>query len=219
MHGCCNSATLSDCILATTCIPSTALSTACASLCTSDPAVTRCTASTAAECYRLFIIYETAIVVQHGCAAEAYTTTAYRTPGLTSSLPADQLVTVTVTAGTSTPTSAVPNAKSHLGPIVGGTVAGCVVVSCLLASLFIWRRRKRTAAAAASHPPTPAPSYAPSPFPVHASVTEYNPLGFAGYQHPDDAKTWAPRGAVWRPEVQRYAVEVDGREGRVEVPG
>jgi hypothetical protein len=187
--------------------------------------VTRCTASSAPECYQLSIIYETATVVQHGCAAEKYTSTAYRTPGLTSSLPADQLVTVTVTAGSSTPTttsssSAPTSAKTHLGPIIGGTVAGCVVLSCLLASLFIWRRRKRAAAttAAISHPPTPALTDAPSPFPAHA-VTEYNPLGFAGYQHPDDAKTWVPHGAVWRPEVQRYAVEVDGREGRVEVPG
>jgi hypothetical protein len=233
VHGCCNSASISDCIIATSCIPSTALSTACASLCTIDAAVTLCTASSALECYQLSIIYETATVIQHGCAAEKYTSTAYRIPGLTSSPPADKLVTVTVTSGPGIPTSDSDSAaadsgtsKSHLGPIIGGTVAGCVVVSCLLVSYFIWLRRKRTAAAAAaaaaalSHAPSPAPSpfSTPSPFPAQP-VTEYNPLGFAGYTHPDDAKGWVPNGAVWRPEVQRYAVEVDGREGRVEVPG
>jgi hypothetical protein len=187
-------------------------------------------------------------MTQHGCAAEAFTSTAFRSLGMTVETEKE---TVTVTASPGIPTSSSPaseaftsregegqsggGGKPSLGAIVGGTIGACVFVSfCGFVVFLAWRRcrkiHSREEGGVKHHP--------------HASV-EYNPLGFPspgfsspglhspGYPSPlgtyvDEQKGWQHHGPVTM-EPQQYPgmatgqveiAEVDGRQKAVfEVSG
>ncbi|KAH6633604.1 hypothetical protein C7974DRAFT_175190 [Boeremia exigua] len=218
VHGCCDAANLSSCTIATACIPSTAIRSSCTdSSCTSDSAIAKCTAGTATECYQWLFAYDTTTMTQHGCAPSAFTSTAQRTYGpLSSSIP---VKTVTVTASASPVTTAPsepPSSpkKQSLGPIVGGTVGGCTVISLVALAAFIIHRRRRRARASA--PP-------PSMF-SHNSPS-FDPRGFpAESWNANDVKTGPSAPCLGVAEVHGHdrAVEVEAREkvkGRWYVPG
>jgi hypothetical protein len=119
-----------------------------------------------------------------------------------------------------------PNAsKSGIGPIVGGTIGGCVVLSIVaIVAFFVYRRRK-----------IQRESVTQPALTQFAGVTEYNPNGFPSpYTGDEYVKSWTQsqqhQGPVQRfddamPQYPRMGVgrvgvvEVDGLERPVEAPG
>ncbi|KZM24324.1 hypothetical protein ST47_g4506 [Ascochyta rabiei] len=205
VHGCCDPSALSSCTIATTCIPSTAMSSLCTDdACSSNNAIAKCTAPASPACYRWLFAYESTTMTQHGCAASGFTSTAQRSYGPSStSTPSPLVVTVTASATPSASPSADNEPKQSLGPIIGGTVGGCIIVSLVaLAALFIHRRRRR--AANHSRPPPSRP---------HHNSPEFHPGGFpAAAWNEQDFKTWQ------RPDMPCLGVsEVHGEDRAVEV--
>ncbi|XP_014551981.1 hypothetical protein COCVIDRAFT_111512 [Bipolaris victoriae FI3] len=162
IHGCCNPASNTPCTLATSCIASTAMTASCTdTACSSDEAIVKCTASTAQECYQWHFIYDNMVMTQHGCAETAFTSTAYRSPGMSmlslSNTKTGERKTVTATVTTREVVSGIPTAatedrastnssegkKNSLGAVIGGTVGACIFVCFLAFVVFLaWRRRR-----------------------------------------------------------------------------
>ncbi|KAG9199765.1 hypothetical protein G6514_007990 [Epicoccum nigrum] len=199
------------------------------SACSSNAAIAKCTASSAQECYRWLFDYGTTVMTQHGCTAEGFTSTALRNVGpLTTSV----FVTVTFSpAPSSTPTdlfttqpTTAGSKKTSIGPIVGGTVGGCLILSLVaLAAFLIHRRRVKKAL-----PPTPAPQPPPPPSFSHTPFShnspEFSPVGFASPTSPggwneNEIKSWQQaNGGVYRPGVPTLGIsEVHGEDRAVEM--
>ncbi|KAF1929911.1 uncharacterized protein M421DRAFT_3689 [Didymella exigua CBS 183.55] len=222
VHGCCPSSNLSACTIHTTCIASTAMSAFCTDdACSSNSAAAKCTASTAQECYKYLIDYGSTIMTQHGCTYSGFTSTIPHTYGLTST----PFIIITVTAPpvststsirTSSSTGNSGGEKKHsLGPIVGGTIGGCTILSLVaLAAFVIHRRRSKLKTAhRAAHPP-PISQY------QHDGPT-FDPHGFQttnGWTE-QDIKTWQHTAGVDRPATGQYVgvSEVHGEDRAVEV--
>lgn len=222
VHGCCPSSDLSACTIATTCIPSSAMSASCTDdTCSSNDAIAKCTASTAQECYRYLFDYGSTIMTQNGCTSSGFTSTIPRTYGPTST----PVIVVTVTAPpVNTPTSSLTSTptgngeghkKQSLGPIVGGTIGGCTIVSLVaLAAFFIHRRRlKLKQQHNAAHPPPTSQFQHSSP--------AFDSNGFqttSGWSE-QDIKSWQQSGGVYRPGAHGYVgvSEVHGEDRAVEV--
>ncbi|KAF2628818.1 hypothetical protein BU25DRAFT_409845 [Macroventuria anomochaeta] len=220
VHGCCDPSSLSACIIATTCIPSSVMSASCTNdACSSDNAIAKCTESTAPECYKWLFAYESTTMTQNGCAARGFTSTAPYSYGLTST-PSPIIVTVTASASpASTPTSTLNEGeggekKQTLGPIVGGTIGGCTILSLVALTAFLIHRRRVNARQehAQTHPPLTSQYYHNSP--------EFDPNGFPttnGWSE-QDIKNWQQQGGVHRPGVPYFGVsEVHGYDRAVEV--
>ncbi|KAJ4339406.1 hypothetical protein N0V95_007784 [Ascochyta clinopodiicola] len=207
VHGCCDPSALSACTIATTCIPSTAMTSLCTdAACSSNSAIAKCTAPASPDCYRWLFAYESTTMTQHGCAASGFTSTAQRSYGaLSSSLssPSPLVVTVTASPTPSTTLAASDSApKQSLGPIIGGTVGGCIILSLVALAAFLIHRR-RCAAAEHSHPPSSRP---------HHSSPQFHPDGFPAVWSEQDVKIWQ------RPDMPYLGVsEVHGEDRAVEV--
>ncbi|KAJ4993799.1 hypothetical protein SVAN01_00853 [Stagonosporopsis vannaccii] len=195
VHGCCDPAALSACTIATTCIPSSAMSSLCTdAACSSNNAVAKCTASGALECYKWLFKYESMTMTQHGCTAEGFTSTALRSYGVSSS---SSTMTKVSESPMTSPTSSSPSSpedvsstgggkKQSLAPIIGGTIGGCVIVSLVLLCAFLVHRRRSKSKTAL---PPPSSSFSPH------SAPEFNPNGFpASAWAAHDSKTWQPGG-------------------------
>lgn len=226
VHGCCPSSDLSACTIATTCVPSSAMSVSCTdSACSSNDAIAKCTASTAQECYRYLFDYGSTIMTQNGCTSSGFTSTIPRTYGPTST--SVFIVTQTVIQSVSashdaatTDTSSAGSAgekKQSLGPIVGGTIGGCTIISLVALTAFLIHRRrlKLKEEHNAAHPP-PVSQY------HHHNSPEFDPNGFQttnGWTE-QDIKTWQQTGGVHRSNAPGQYVgvsEVHGEDRAVEV--
>ena len=200
--------------------------------CSSDAAIAKCTASSAPACYQWQFIYDRIVLTQYGCAASAFTSTAYHSLGMSipSSSAARETVTATVTKESiSTPTSSSSSSSSSskpsLGAIVGGTIGACLFVSFILFVVFLaWRRRKE---AAKNNPRSAGAFHRTS----QQTMVEYNPMGFPspgfsssglpspGTSYGDDSKTWQQYlSRMGRGRDQVDIVEVDGTSRAVEAP-
>ncbi|KAH6881515.1 hypothetical protein BKA58DRAFT_3781 [Alternaria rosae] len=234
--GCCPSSRTTDCMIATSCVPSTALSASCTdTTCSPNAAILKCTESSAPACYEWRVIYDRIVFTQHGCAASAFTGTAYHSldMSLSSNTPEKETVYATVTKEpVSTPTSAPPpsssnTSKSSLGAIVGGTIGACLFLSFFGFVIFLTWRRRRAQARNTAH--------STGSFHQRDSrgMVEYNAMGFPspgfmsqGLSSPESPsgevdKVWQQRGSggEW-PGMERQIeiVEVDGTSRPVEVP-
>jgi hypothetical protein len=228
IHGCCDQSALSACTIATSCVPSSAMSASCtSSQCSSDNAIAKCTASTAQECYKYLFVYDTTTMSQQGCTASGFTMTVPRSYGPTST----HIETVTVTASQeaiNSPTAgsnstasgsaaAAGEKKQSLGPIVGGTIGGCTIISLVALTAFLIHRRrlKLKEQHNAAHPP-PTSQY------HHHNSPEFDPSGFqttSGWTE-QDIKTWQQTGGVYQPSAPGQYVgvsEVHGEDRAVEV--
>ncbi|RYO40896.1 hypothetical protein AA0113_g6781 [Alternaria arborescens] len=200
--------------------------------CSSDAAIAKCTASSAPACYQWQFIYDRIVLTQYGCAASAFTSTAYHSLGMSlpTSSAARETVTATVTKESiSTPTSSSSSSSSSskpsLGAIIGGTIGACLFVSFILFVVFLaWRRRKE---AAKNNPRSAGAFHRTS----QQTTVEYNPMGFpspgfssSGLPSPaspysDDSKTWQQYlSRMGRGRDQVDIVEVDGTSRAVEAP-
>lgn len=215
VHGCCDPASLSACTIATTCIPSSAMSASCTNdACSTNNAIAKCTEGTATECYQWLFAYDSTTMTQHGCTATGFTATAQRSYGLsTTSKPSH--ITVTITASYSpatTPTSSTPPSepttkKQSLGPIIGGTLGGCTILSLVALTAFLIHRRRQQ-----QHPPQPPVST------FHHTSPDFDPTGFHTGWSSQDIKTWQQSGGVHTPGVPYLGVsEVHGHDRAVEV--
>lgn len=194
------------------------------SACSSDDAIAKCTASTAQECYRYLFDYGSTIMTQNGCTSSGFTSTIPRTYGPTST----PIIVVTQTVYTGTPQSATTltsmssgsgagGKPQSLGPIVGGTIGGCTIISLVALAAFLihHRRLKLKEQHNAAHPP-PTSQY------HHHSSPEFDPNGFqtaSGWTE-QDIKTWQQTGGVHRPSAPGQYVgvsEVHGEDRAVEV--
>ncbi|KAF1363373.1 hypothetical protein EJ07DRAFT_152864 [Lizonia empirigonia] len=209
VHGCCKPSALSSCTIATTCIPSAAMSASCTdAACTADAAIAKCTLGAATECYKWLFAYPSTTLTQHGCTASGFTSTALRTYGSSTTPPSAVVVTVTASFTPSpTPTSPpnTPSRKQSLGPIVGGTVGGCTIISLVaLAAFLVHRRRSSTCSPTSTSPPLPATRH------THPSPRFHT-----------DAKPWPADARIWHaapgmgPSVR--VAEVHGQDRAVEV--
>ncbi|KAJ4334535.1 hypothetical protein N0V87_006767 [Didymella glomerata] len=196
------------------------------SACSSNDAIAKCTASTAQECYRYLFDYGTTTMTQNGCTSSGFTSTIPRTYGPTST--SVFVITQTViqsvsashdaaTTGTSSADNGQGEKKQSLGPIVGGTIGGCTVISLVaLTAFFIHRRRlKLKRQHNTAHPP-PTSQY------HHPNSPEFDPSGFqitSGWTE-QDIKTWQQTGGVHRASAPGQYVgvsEVHGEDRAVEV--
>ncbi|CAO2655994.1 Nn.00g047970.m01.CDS01 [Neocucurbitaria sp. VM-36] len=238
VHGCCDSAaSLASCTIPTTCIPQTAMSTACTdAACSNNAAIAKCTDGGLAECYEWLFVYPKTTMTQHGCAASQFTSTALRGWGVSSSSGeegAAKTVTVTAPPATTPTTSTTPSSPSSgskkppsLGAIIGGTIGGCILLSTIAFAFFLCYRRRTARQFDESKPKLNGNNSSDYPH----SVTEYNPAGFHGRFVESDHKLWQQQqylGAVHResnavPEYpgmsQAGVVEVDGVQRPVEAP-
>lgn len=232
VHGCCDPKSLHSCTIPTTCIASTAMSTLCTdAACSSNSGIVRCTEAAMSECYRLLIVYSTTTMTQHGCASQAFTSTAMRSPGhIVSSIPHILYRTATVTvlttpSDTPTLTPISGPSKPNLGAIVGGTIGGCTMISILVLTIILIRRRRK--ATRNNNVQSSVTRYHDG----NGNVTEYNPHGFTATTYPDDNKAWQDQnaGPVSRANdampqypgmaARQYGiVEVDGLQRPVEAP-
>ncbi|KAH8725155.1 hypothetical protein GQ44DRAFT_739933 [Phaeosphaeriaceae sp. PMI808] len=229
VHGCCNPKSLSYCSIPTTCIPSSAMATACTdAACSSNGLITKCTDSGLPACYKWIFQYSKTLMTQHGCDSKGFTITVPRSPGLPgSSIPPELFRTVTSTVFTTPPpsSSAIPTAlpkpsKPPIGTIVGATIGGCTFISLIVIAIyFLHRRRKVTARNSVVQPP-------PAVFQdANGTVTEYNALGFPTTKFPETAETkrWQERyaGPVHRENnsIPQYPGMAPGMNGVVEVDG
>jgi hypothetical protein len=208
------------------------------SACTSNAAIIRCTESALPFCYEWQFIYDRMVFTQHGCAASAFTSTAYHSLDMTLSSSTPEKETVYVTKEpTSTPTSPPPSSSSSntskpsLGAIVGGTIGACLFVSFIALVVFLaWRRRRDEAR-----------NNAQSIGSFHQNdsrgMVEYNAMGFPspGFSSQglpsrrspgsEDDKAWQQRESVgggWRAMTrgrgQIEIAEMDGTSRAVEAP-
>lgn len=196
------------------------------SLCSSDNAIAKCTVSTAQECYKYLFVYDSTTMSQQGCTASAFTITVPRSFGPTTT----RVITETVTAShdaTNTPTSssnsnpsgsagAAGEKKQSLGPIVGGTIGGCTIISLVaLTAFFIHRRRLKLREAHNMVHPPPTSQY-------HHNSPEFDPNGFrttSGWTE-QGIKTWQQTDGVHSPSTPGQYVgvsEVHGEDRAVEV--
>lgn len=216
VHGCCSPDNLSSCTIATTCIPNSAISASCTNAaCSTNNAIAKCTASSAQECYMYLFDYGSATLTQNGCTSSGFTSTIPRTYGPTST----PVIVITVTASpvntpTSSPSStgnATGEKKQSLGPIVGGTIGGCTILSLVaLAAFLIHRRRLKLKEQHTAAYPAPTSQF------QHGTST-FDPIGYTE----QDIKTWQQTGALHRPSLgaQGYVgvSEVHGDDRAVEV--
>lgn len=223
VYGCCDPASLTECVIPTACVASTAMSSSCSdAACTSNAAILKCTDSALPECYRWSFVFSTTTVTQNGCAAKGFTRTALWSVGqLPSSIPPEFHVTETASASPSSTPTLVQTASSKpaIGPIVGGVVGGCAFLGIIATIAVVLNRRRRNSI---QQPPT-------ARFYDGHGVTEYNPDGSSMFI-PNDNKTWQQQpGPVHResnsmPQYpgmgmgQYGVVEVDGVERAVEAP-
>ncbi|EMD93232.1 hypothetical protein COCC4DRAFT_133281 [Bipolaris maydis ATCC 48331] len=164
IHGCCDPASNTPCTLPTSCIAFTAMTASCTeTACSSNEAIVKCTSSTAQECYEWNFIYDNMVMTQHGCAETAFTSTAYRSPGMrmlsSSNKETEERETVTATVTMREIISGIPTLpavaedkdtttssegrKTSLEAVIGGTVGACVFVCFLAFVVFLaWRRRR-----------------------------------------------------------------------------
>ncbi|KAH7135921.1 hypothetical protein B0J11DRAFT_174598 [Dendryphion nanum] len=199
-HGCCDSSSISTCVLPTQCIPMSSISASCNDSCMSNNMIAKCTLSTAAECYEWRYVYgTTTTMTEHGCGASAFTLSVQRSltasditySDLPSSITIDTNpfpATSTKTASTSTshPTPTLlpahPSEKSKppIGAIIGGSVGGFAVLSALLFGLlFLYlrsKKEKRRYAAAARNSASTQPFMGPT-----SGLTEYKPHSQSEY--------------------------------------
>ncbi|KAH7346029.1 hypothetical protein BKA66DRAFT_478375 [Pyrenochaeta sp. MPI-SDFR-AT-0127] len=235
VHGCCNPSSLSECVIPTTCIPATAMSTECTdAACSSNAAIAKCTGAGLGECYKWLFVYPTDTMTQHGCAESGFTLTAQRSWGVSLRSSVETSITSASAPPASTPTqtpSGSGSSRPSIGAIVGGTIGGCAVVSLIAFGIFLWYRRRKAQRDSIIQPPKPATHY-------HShSMTEYNPTGFqnTGTYVEEDHKLWQQHrqqqqehGGVYRPPTQQMPqypgmrqygiVEVDGIQRPVEAP-
>lgn len=246
VHSCCPGPTdnLGSCTIPTTCIAATAMSSLCTDdTCSSNNAIAKCTASTAAECYKYLLVYDTTTMTQHGCTATGTTLTIPRSYGASTSV---KVVTVTETpspattptASSSPGTGSGAEKKQSLGPIVGGTIGACTIISIVALTAFLIHRRRVKARSSNAPPPPPVSQFS-------HNTPQFDPRGFpantTGWTE-QDIKTWQQSGGVWRPGMsangmgmgmgmvgvsevhgEDRAVEVEAREkikqGHWQVPG
>ncbi|KAF2020765.1 hypothetical protein BU24DRAFT_416449 [Aaosphaeria arxii CBS 175.79] len=159
-QGCCDPSSLAECILPTSCVPSTALNSCISSAtdCIENELVTKCTNSDKPNCYELHVSYDTTtIMTEHGCAEMPYTITAVRylpnsaaassTPAASSSSTEPHVSFETVAAPASSSPSTRPaggKKKAPVGAIVGGVVGGLVVVGVVaFVIVFIMRKDRK----------------------------------------------------------------------------
>ncbi|KAF3051728.1 hypothetical protein E8E11_006337 [Didymella keratinophila] len=195
------------------------------SACSSNDAIAKCTASTAQECYRYLFDYDTTVMTQNGCTSSGFTSTIPRTYGPTST----SVLVVTQTVYTSashesavSPTGSASDGggekKQSLGPIVGGTIGSCTIISLVALTAFLIHRRrlKLKEQHNAAHPPPT------SQYHHHHDSPEFDPSGFqttSGWTE-QDIKTWQQTGGVHRPSAPGQYVgvsEVHGEDRAVEV--
>jgi hypothetical protein len=177
------------------------------------------------------IVYSRTTMTQHGCAKEAFTSTAMRLPGqLASSVPNELYRTATVTVlatPSDTPilTPVSDPLRPNLGAIIGGTIGGCTIISVFVVAAILLRRRRKAARISKIQPP-------PTRYhDGHGNVTEYNPHGFTETSYPGDNKAWVQQhtGPVTRADdaipqypgmaARQYGiVEVDGLQMPAEAP-
>jgi hypothetical protein len=188
VHGCCDPAVAksSSCIVPTACVPYTSSSPSSTSSSDEELTITRCTDSASPSCYEWHFIYDRTTMIQHGCAASAFTSTAFRSLGMsvqtassqekdtvTTTVTADPVMSNIPTASSDTSSSAATSAESgagkpSLGAIVGGTIGACSFVSFIAFVVFLaWRRRK-------AHSSLPLDCQQQH---SHSTV-QYDPLGF-----------------------------------------
>ncbi|KAF2849929.1 hypothetical protein T440DRAFT_532924 [Plenodomus tracheiphilus IPT5] len=237
VHGCCNAAALSSCVIPTTCIPSTAMSASCTdAACSSNAWIAKCTTAGSEQCYQYFIQYSDTVMTQHGCTSSAFTLTAQRSWGPIKSSSADDPTTVTVTKDPSpTATSSrLPSsnkaAKPSIGIIVGSTIGACVFLSIIaLVAFFVYRRRSR----AKDHQGIVKSGVQQPGSQYHThSMTQYDPLGSPSGWSEADGKIWQQMSPVSGSPAATFVpvypgmgreragvVEVDGTQRPVEAPG
>ncbi|KAF2500926.1 hypothetical protein BU16DRAFT_185836 [Lophium mytilinum] len=158
IHGCCNPSSLSDCFLATSCIPKASLNL-CTKSCISDPYVATCTDPASPDCYELLYVYNAGTeMTEHGCAASAFTSSISRTYNGESSIltnASDSGVIITRRTSVAHSTTQVitltgsPNPSTTTTPTGGhafptdfskGGIAGVVVGSASVIALLLWWR-------------------------------------------------------------------------------
>ena len=168
------------------------------------------------ECYEWLFAYESTVMTQHGCTSSGFTSTAQRTYGAT---PSAVVVTVTATPSpATTPTSTSTSSaggeagkKQSFGPIIGGTVGGCIIISLVALTAFLIHRRRQKKKTTTQPPPT-------SQFHHHHNSPEFSPAGFHTGWSEQDIKTWQQSGGVHRPGGLYTGVsEVHGQDRAVEV--
>ena len=182
-------------------------------ICSSDNAIAKCTESTAMECYKWLIAYDTTTMTHNGCTSKGFTSTIPHSYGPTFT-PSTIIVTETVTksmfsASTLTSPNSSGEKRQSLGPIVGGTVGGCTILSIVALTAFLVHRRR--VKAKSSQPPSTSE--------YHRNSPEFDPNGFptTGWSE-QDIKNWQQSGGVHRPGVLHMGVsEVHGEDRAVEV--
>ncbi|EUC43834.1 hypothetical protein COCMIDRAFT_99801 [Bipolaris oryzae ATCC 44560] len=228
IHGCCDPASNAPCTLPTSCIASTDMTASCTdTACSSDEAIVKCTTSTAQKCYQWHFIYDNMVMTQHGCAETAFTSTAYRSTGmsilLSSNTETGKRETVTATVTTKEVVSSSPSlpavtedkdtttseeGKNSLGAVIGGTVSACVFV-CFLAfvGFLAWRRRRNLKGRNAQS------------YKQQQSMIEYHAVLYG-----DDNKAWDQQHGVVACERVICmgdgvgVIEMDGTQRPVEAP-
>ncbi|KAF9700140.1 hypothetical protein EKO04_001216 [Ascochyta lentis] len=201
VHGCCDPSALSACTIATSCIASTAMTSLCTNdACSTDNAIAKCTAPASPECYRWLFAYDSTTMTQHGCAATGYTSTAQRSYGA-SRTPSALVTAPASSLPSSSPSLVAATQKNQsLGPIVGGTVGGCVVLSLVALAAFLIHRRRRRCTTRYPH-----------------SDPQFYSTGFPTWSA-QDLKAWQLAGGVRRPDAPYLGVsEVHGDDRAVEV--
>lgn len=193
------------------------MSTLCTNdLCSSNSAIAKCTESTATECYTWFFAYETTTMTQRGCTASGFISTAQHSYGpSTTSLPSVIVVTVTaLESPATTPTEGrhdTSEKKQSLGPIVGGTVGGCTIVSLVALAAFLVHRRRTKQKLSPSLPPSQYQHNSPS----------FDPAGIQTCWNEQDVKTLQQSGGMYGPGVPYIGISEilgEGRAMEVEVP-
>ncbi|KAF2814578.1 uncharacterized protein BDZ99DRAFT_494538 [Mytilinidion resinicola] len=185
IHGCCDPSSLSDCMLATSCVPKASV-TLCTDSCTPDPYVATCTDSALPNCYEWIYVYNAGTeMTEHGCAVSAFTSSVSRTyngessiltnasePGIiitrrtsveTSLPPSTGGVTLTEATssvvGTANPSpTANPTGNTFPTDFSRGGVVGVVVGSVSVLALVIWWRWPKALSCAKKRPSDTAPA-------------------------------------------------------------
>jgi hypothetical protein len=222
VHGCCDPKSLDACTIPTTCIPSIGFSTLCTdALCSTNAAILKCTEAAAPACFKWLITYSKTVMTQHGCASQAFTSSAQRSWGVQTSIPPELYRTATMTVAV-TPTATASfvqsdngKAEQPLAAIIGGTVGACIAIALLVLAIIILHRRR------AKRNVAPKAQY-------HGPVTAFDPNNML---ETSDAKIWQQRaGPLSRSSdampqypgmgTARYGVvEVEGVQRAVEVDG
>ena len=183
--------------------------------CSSNAAIAKCTASTATECYRYLFVYDTTTMTQHGCTSSGFTLTVPRSYGpTTTSTPSAVILTVTVSASPASTSGessegAGAEKKQTLGPIVGGTIGACTIISIVALTAFLIHRRRIKAHSSPTVPPVTQYQH---------NSPQFDPNGFQNGWSEQDIKTWQQSGGVYRPGMPHMGVsEVHGEDRAVEI--